>query len=112
MIIMKRKGFTLIELLGVIVVLAVIALITIPVILGVIEKARKEAFRDSVYGIMASTDIYIAGNYDVTSDEFVCDGTTCSNKKSGLEFKGKVPISGSVLVEDNTVSAKFISDGV
>ena len=40
---MKRKGFTLIELLGVIVVLAVIALITTPVILGVIEKARKEA---------------------------------------------------------------------
>ena len=112
MITMKRKGFTLIELLGVIVVLAVIALITIPVILGVIEKARKEAFRDSVYGIMASTDIYIAGNYDVTNDEFVCDGTTCSNKKSGLKFKGKVPISGSVLVEDNTVSAKFISDGV
>ena len=49
---MKKKGFTLIELLAVIVVLAVIALITTPVILGVIEKAKKGAFKNSVYGLI------------------------------------------------------------
>ena len=40
---MKKKGFTIIELLSVIVVLAIIALITIPVVTNVIEKSRKEA---------------------------------------------------------------------
>ncbi|MDD3453852.1 MAG: prepilin-type N-terminal cleavage/methylation domain-containing protein, partial [Bacilli bacterium] len=33
-----KKGFTLIELLAVIVILAVIALISVPIILGIIEK--------------------------------------------------------------------------
>ena len=37
---MKKKGFTLVELLAVIVILAIIALISTPIILGVIEKTR------------------------------------------------------------------------
>jgi len=38
-----KKGFTLIELLAVIVILAIIALIATPIILGIIEDARTEA---------------------------------------------------------------------
>lgn len=38
---MNKKGFTLIELLAVIVILAVIALIASPIILGIIEDARE-----------------------------------------------------------------------
>ena len=53
---MKRKGFTLVELLGVIVVLAIIALITTPIILGIIESTRKGAFVDSVYGLIETTN--------------------------------------------------------
>ena len=37
----KKSGFTLIELLAVIVILAVIALIATPLIMGVIDDARK-----------------------------------------------------------------------
>lgn len=40
---MKNKGFTLIELLAVIVILAIIALIATPIILGIINDARKES---------------------------------------------------------------------
>ncbi len=40
---MNKKGFTLIELLAVIVILAVIALIASPIILGIIEDARESA---------------------------------------------------------------------
>lgn len=40
---MKNKGFTLIELLAVIVILAIIALIATPIVLGIIEDARKSA---------------------------------------------------------------------
>ena len=35
-----KKGFTLIELLAVIVILAIIALIATPIILGIIDDAR------------------------------------------------------------------------
>ena len=40
---MKKNGFTLIELLAVIVILAIIALIATPIILGIINDARKES---------------------------------------------------------------------
>ena len=97
---MKRKGFTLIELLGVIVVLAVIAIITTPVILGVIEKSKKESYRNSIYGIMESANIYLANhltNIGKTKEiAFTCNGINCSNEEGdSLDFKGTVPKSGT-----------------
>ena len=49
---MKSKGFTLIELLAVIVILAVIALIATPLIMGTITKVKKNAFIDTASGII------------------------------------------------------------
>ena len=100
MIAMKRKGFTLIELLAVIVVLAVIAIITTPVILGVIEKSKKESYRNSIYGIMESANIYLANhltNIGKTKEiAFTCNGINCSNEEGeSLDFKGTVPKSGT-----------------
>ena len=46
----NSKGFTLIELLAVIVILAIIALITTPVILNVIEEARRNSAVDKAWG--------------------------------------------------------------
>ena len=45
---MNKKGFTLIEILAVITILAVIALITTPIIFGVIEDSRMNTFTRSV----------------------------------------------------------------
>ena len=45
---MRNKGFTLIELLAVIVILAIIALIATPIILGIIKDTKKEADKRSV----------------------------------------------------------------
>ena len=42
---MKSKGFTLIELLAVIVILAIIALIATPIVLGIIEDSKNNANR-------------------------------------------------------------------
>ena len=97
---MKRKGFTLIELLGVIVVLAVIAIITTPVILGVIEKSKKESYRNSIYGIMESANIYLANHLTSIGKTkeiaFTCNGINCSNEEGEiLDFKGTVPKSGT-----------------
>ena len=46
----NSKGFTLVELLAVIVILAIIALITTPIILNVIEQSRKNAAVDKAWG--------------------------------------------------------------
>ena len=49
----NKKGFTLIELLAVI-----IALITVPVIINIIERANRSAFKDSAYGIIKAGEVY------------------------------------------------------
>ena len=57
---MKRKnGFTLIELLAVIVILAIIALIATPIILGIVEDAKRDAFLRSVEMVVSTTDLDI-----------------------------------------------------
>ena len=45
---MNKKGFTLIEVLAVIVLLAVIAVITTPIIFNVVEESRMNTFTRSV----------------------------------------------------------------
>jgi type IV pilus assembly protein PilA len=54
---MKQQGFTLIELLAVIVILAIIALISTPIIIGLIDDARKESFKNSAYGLVKSGEL-------------------------------------------------------
>ena len=110
---MKRKGFTLIELLGVIVVLAVIAIITTPVILGVIEKSRKSSYKASMYGIINAADIYLTENLGKVSKNeeivFTCDGVKCSNSEGyKLSFKGEVPKSGSIYIKGNGSISKIL----
>lgn len=52
----KKNGFTLIELLAVIVVLAIIALIAVPIILGVIDKAKLGAAKESATGYVKAME--------------------------------------------------------
>jgi len=54
----RRNGFTLIELLAVIVILAIIAVIATPIIVGIIEDARKSAAADSAYGALDAVEKY------------------------------------------------------
>ena len=57
-----KKGFTLIELLAVIVILAIIALIATPIILGIIEDARKGSIEASANGYIDAVEYKIASN--------------------------------------------------
>ena len=65
---MKKKGFTLIELLAVIVVLAVIALIAVPVVLNLINTAKKGAFKASAYAIRDAASNFYIKNYKNKDD--------------------------------------------
>ncbi|MFV0249455.1 MAG: Tfp pilus assembly protein FimT/FimU [Bacilli bacterium] len=100
----KQRGFTLIELLAVIVIIAVIALISTPMILGVIEKSKKGAIKDSAYGISKAADLYYASNVEngvsIETTLDVTDGT--------LNYKGKIDTS-IVMFNDSGKSKIIIS---
>ncbi|MCI9233788.1 MAG: prepilin-type N-terminal cleavage/methylation domain-containing protein [Bacilli bacterium] len=90
----KEKGFTLIELLAVIVILAIIALIATPMVLSMIEKARKSAFMDSAYGIIAAAELAVAENMlEEKAIENVYEAPF-----EGLKFGGTKP-EGIVMVD-------------
>lgn len=52
----SNKGFTLIELLAIIVILAIIALIATPLIINVIDDARKGAEKSSAYAYIRALE--------------------------------------------------------
>ena len=73
---MKQKnGFTLIELLAVIVILAIIALIATPMILGVIDSAKKGAAESSAYGYIEAIENSTLQNMVESHDATLVDGT-------------------------------------
>lgn len=55
----EQKGFTLIELLAVIVILAVIAAIAVPYILGVISKSKNDADAAFFHQVYEASRLYI-----------------------------------------------------
>ena len=69
-----KKGFTLIELLAVIVILAIIALIATPIILGIINNAKEESDKRSTELYVKAVELAVARKN--LEDEF--KPTTCN----------------------------------
>ena len=99
---MKRKGFTLIELLAVIVILAIIALIATPMILGVIEKARKGASEQSALGYVDAVEKQVAIN-QVKNENLINDGTY-NVPMTGITLKGEAPTKGWLKIEKGMIT--------
>ena len=108
----NQKGFTLIELLAVIVILAVVALIATPLIMGTITKAKKNAAIDSAYGYMRAMEtsigkIHVEDASKIMEQEeitftvenngasLVTDGATME-----VNYKGSKPEDGGTLTYD------------
>ena len=119
-----KKGFTLIELLAVIVILAVIALIATPLIINVIDEARKGAAEDSMNHYIDAVELSLVraevtsqengnssidGLYETKDGNLYLDG----NKKFDVEIKGTVPADGSeIYIQDKKiVNARFTFSG-
>ena len=66
-----KKGFTLIELLGVLILLAVIALITFPIIDKVLSNAKNEAYERQKDSILEAARLYVTenGNYNLEQEK-------------------------------------------
>ena len=60
---MKNKGFTLIELLAVIVILAIIALIATPIILGIINDSRDSAAERGAELVISNVELAYSSAY-------------------------------------------------
>ena len=100
----KNKGFTLVELLAVIVILALIALIATPIILNVINDAKKQAAKDSAYGYMDAVEKYIVSSE--LEDKSIQEGTYRVeelNKK--ISVKGSTPDNGNIEIKNSSVKS-------
>ena len=82
----RYQGFTLIELLAVIVILAVIALIATPLIMNVINDAKKGAARDAGYNVIKAGENKAAiAQIDNVNPPYHYD------ENSNLDMKGTKP---------------------
>ena len=108
---MKNKGFTLVELLAVIVVLAIISIITIPMIGNVIDESKKKALEVSANGLVEATNYFTISNDGVY--EFVFDenkkGETIKGEK--LDYKGSIEGTGKLYIdEEGDISLCLVDD--
>ena len=101
----KNKGFTLVELLAVIVILALIALIATPIILNVINDAKKQAAKDSAYGYMDAVEKYIVSSE--LEDKSIKDGTYTVEylNSMGVSVKGSIPDNGNIEIKNKEVKS-------
>ena len=101
----KNKGFTLVELLAVIVILALIALIATPIILNVINDAKKQAAKDSAYGYMDAVEKYIVSSE--LEDKSIKDRTYSVEELNsmGVSVKGSTPDNGNIEIKNSSVKS-------
>ena len=107
---MKKKGFTLIELLGVIVLIGIIALITVPAVDGVIKKGRKKAYDMTKSTIIDAAKNWLTDNKSLLGDGDTLTLTLADLKEHGyLEFDIKNPSSSACL--DNKMEVAVTKNG-
>lgn len=101
----KRNAFTLVEVLAVIIIIAIVATITIPLILNVIDESKKGAFKNSAYGIVKAAELsytkdVLSGNTKELSFTYIDGNEISSVKDRKLEYKGNKPEKGIVIVNE------------
>lgn len=106
----NTEGFTLIELLAVIVILAVIALITTPIVLAVINDAKEGADRDSTYGFIKAvqlsisrqimnnpaTKFYSKCSLVVNGNNITCTSSGANWTDIKIDYTGTSPLGGTI----------------
>ena len=121
---LNKKGFTLIELLAVIVILAIIALITVPVVINIINNAKKGAAEDSTYGVIEAAKLFWVSNqmnFENTNTEitFTCSTTSCTTTIEGsnettLQISGTKPTAangGKITISNGEVTVVGLKFG-
>ena len=109
---MKKKGFTLVELIAVLVIMAIIALISVPIVFNQIESTRLESYKASVRNVLSAVSSYMAKSEGV--DNFPNEGLIIPTSEyyKNLSLKNAEFISGRIFLnEEGVLVAKEVSDG-
>ena len=109
---MKKKGFTLVELIAVLVIMAIIALISVPIVFNQIESTRLESYKASVRNVISAVSAYMAKAEGV--DNFPNEGLIIPNSEyyKRLSLKNAEFTSGRIFLnEEGVLVAQEVSDG-
>ena len=106
---MKKNGFTLIELLAVIIILAVVALIATPIVLNVVDDAKKSAAESEANMIVSGIQNGCATREMQAqlqgSTVTPCEATLDATVVASLVNLGNASVEGSVTLSGGKVSA-------
>ena len=108
----NSKAFTLIELIGVLVIMAIIALIVTPLVLNIIRKARVSSDRRSVDAYGRSIELAIAG-YLLDTGKFPTEVSQLTIEYSGNEVvctTTQINSDSSVYLSGCTVAGRSVEN--
>ena len=114
---MNNKGFTLVELLAVIIILAVLVVITAPIVLNFIDKAEENKIISSSRFYIEAVDLAISlhtlDDIEIKDGIYIIldNGNICLEYEDGvckdilmIDAKGNKPVSGSVTITNEKVT--------
>lgn len=118
-----KKGFTLIELLAVIIILAIVALIATPIILDVVEDARKSAAKSEASMILSGIQSYCATEEmkvqmgSMSSDDAKCNvdeggtGSITAADVKAMANLGNAQVTNVTITDGNKYTFNVLSNG-
>ena len=103
-----KKGFTLVELIAVIVILSIIALISTPTVLSVIEETKINNYRNSMYGLLRAVEEDHTASGVMTTEYIIVDGVV----EPDIDFTGDLSGSnGTITYDENEKTTLTIDNG-
>lgn len=98
----KKNGFTLIELLAVLIVLSLIAVITVPVVLNILDNSKKDVSKNSAHRYVdAVNKYYVSNELNHVKQELPNGYKLVSELPSDFSVSGDEPTSDSWLKLEN-----------